>query len=281
VKHSKWLFNLGIGLGIAVILANVGQAQQQLDVRVDHWLELQQMVGKVQLTLNQLSRSAQLNDRLQNPGDALTTQARSTARLALDTGIGFIDMTAQTQLVIREMRRNAADQSRVTRLNVPYGRVKLRLRKFTSPNSRLELETPAGISGVRGTEFGLVVQPSGKTSVAVLEGAVNTNAQGVDVSVNQGFQNFTIPGEPPSEPVPLRDDTTLQFNVERRIEGQLRRLKLVGQVDPVNSVFVNGQPQNTDRQGRFVVEVKPVSFPKLQVLVATPLGQEKLYDLAF
>jgi hypothetical protein len=281
VKTSKLLLNLGISLVTSAVLAEAGQAQQQVDVRVNRWLELQQMVGKVLIGNNSGSRSAKISDRLQNKGDTLTTQDRSTAKFALDTGIGTLDVTAKTQVIIQDLILNQADQSRVTRLNVPYGRVKLKLRKFTNPNSRLEIETPAGISGVRGTEFGMVIQPSGKTSLAVLEGAINTNAQGVDVGVNQGFQNFTIPGEPPSEPVPLRDDPSLQFSLERRIEGQIRQLQFVGQVDPVNSVSVNGQPQNTDRQGRFSVNLRAVSFPKIQVMVTTPLGQEKLYDLAF
>jgi FecR protein len=281
MKNSVWPIALGISLAILLMWTSGGQAQQQVNVRVDNWLALEQLVGNVLVTLNQRQQPAQRGDRLQNVGDSLVTQARSAARLAIDTGIGTVEVASNTQLQVRELTRNPADQSRITRLNVAYGRVKLRLRKFSSPNSRLEIHTPAGISGVRGTEFGVVVQPRGKTSVAVLDGGVNTNAQNVDVMVNQGFQNFTIPGEPPSEPVPLRDDPSLQYQFERRIEGGQRRLRLVGQVDPVNRVFVNGQPQDTDREGRFGIEVRLVSFPRVQVQVATPLGQEKLYDLAF
>jgi hypothetical protein len=275
----KWTIPL-LSLGLCTTIAGSTLAQQQLNLRVNRWLEVEQTIGKVLFTTQKRQQPAQTGDRLQTVGDALTTQARSTARLALDTGIGTVDVTPDTQVVVRQLSLNP-DQSRVTRLNVPYGRVKLRLRKFTNPNSRLELETPAGISGVRGTEFGLVVQPQGKTSVAVLEGAVNTNAQNVDVAVPAGFQNFTIPGEPPSQPVPLKSDTSLQYQFERQLIGQQRHLTLVGQVDPVNQVWVNGQPQSTDREGRFRIKVKLVSFPKVKILVSTPLGEEKLYDLAF
>ncbi len=281
MKNSVWPIALGISLAISLMWTSNGQSQQQVNVRVDNWLALEQLVGNVLVTLNQRQQPAQKGDRLQNVGDSLVTQARSAARLAIDTGIGTVEVASNTQVQVRELTRNPGDQSRITRLNVAYGRVKLRLRKFSSPNSRLEIHTPAGISGVRGTEFGVVVQPTGKTSVAVLDGAVNTNAQSVDVRVNQGFQNFTIPGEPPSEPVPLRDDPSLQYQFERRIEGGQRRLRFVGQTDPVNRVVVNGQPQDTDRQGRFQLEVKLVSFPRVQLQVVTPLGQEKLYDLAF
>jgi hypothetical protein len=276
----KWTTIPLLSLGLCTMMVGAAIAQQQVNLRVNRWLEVEQVIGQVQFTTQKRQQPAQKGDRLQNVGDALTTQARSTARLALDTGIGTVDVTAKTQVVVQELALNAG-QGRVTRLKVPYGRVKLRLRKFTNPNSRLELETPAGISGVRGTEFGLVVQPQGKTSVAVLEGAVNTNAQNVDVAVPAGFQNFTIPGEPPSQPVPLQSDPSLQYQFERQIIGQQRYLTLVGQVDPVNQVFVNGQPQDTDRAGRFRVNVKLVSFPKVTILVSTPLGEEKLYDIAF
>jgi FecR protein len=285
MKNLFCRLRLVAGLGLITLLASTSmhnsQAQQQINVRVDRWLALEQIVGKVFLSAHrQQPQPAQKGNRLQNVGDTLTTQARSSARLALDTNIGTVDVAADTQVVIQGLSINP-DQSRITRLTVPRGRVMLRLRKFTNPNSRFEIDTPAGISGVRGTEFGVVVQPSGKMTVAVLEGAVNTNAQSVDVSVPQGFQNFTIPGEPPSAPVPLRDDASLQYRFERRIESNQRRLRLVGQVDPVNSVLINGKPQDTDREGRFRVDIPLVSFPRVQILVSTPLGQEKIYDLAF
>jgi hypothetical protein len=110
---------------------------------------------------------------------------------------------------------------------------------------------------------------------------VNTSAQGQEVLVPSGFQNFTIPGEPPSPPVPLRDDPSLTYTVERSILKQQRQLRLIGQVDPVNAVYFNGQSIDVDRTGRFVVSLKPVSFPKLNLVVETPLGKQQSYDLQF
>jgi hypothetical protein len=70
----------------------------------------------------------------------------------------------------------APNNGRITRLLVPRGQVRLQLRPFTNPGSRMEIETPAGTSGVRGTEFGLNVQPDGKMAIATLEGSVATSA---------------------------------------------------------------------------------------------------------
>jgi hypothetical protein len=282
-RRFKFRFLVSLTLLLTVLTVSqtsVGMAQQTVKVQVNRTLDLQQVVGNVQTTSAGRSRPAQTGDRLGQVGDGLTTSDRSGAILGLDTGIGTIDVGASTQITIQELTIKP-DQSRVSRLQVPYGRVKLRLRKFSNPNSRLEIQTPAGISGVRGTEFGVAVNPNGKTSVAVLDGAVNTNAQNVDVMVPKGFQNFTIPGEPPSPPVPLTNDPNLTYSFERRLQQGQRRLRLAAQTDPVNQVWVNQQLYNPDRSGKFTVDVKLVSFPRVQVMVVTPLGQQKQYDLAF
>jgi hypothetical protein len=273
--------SVGLNLVLLLILttATGSSAQSDLKVRVNAWIKVSQATGRVTLSSGGNQRPVQVNDLLQAVGDGLVTAALSTANLALDTGIGTIDVSPNTNMRIQELRVNP-DQSRVVRLVVAQGRVKLKVRRFTSPSSRLEIETPAGISGVRGTEFAVIAQPSGKTAVAVREGAVNTSAQGQEVLVPHGFQNFTVPGEPPSPPVPLRDDPSLTYTVERSIVKQQRQLRLIGQVDPVNAVYFNGQSIDVDRTGRFVVNLPPVSFPKLNLVVETPLGKLRSYDLS-
>jgi hypothetical protein len=255
-------------------------AQPPLRVRVDRWIELRAMGGTVNWAKNAHVRLAQLGDRLQTVGDWMATGQKSSAQLALDTGMGFIAVGENTQLRVMEMRK-APDNGRITRLAVSGGRVRLKMRKFTNPGSRLEIQTPTGVSGVRGTDFGLGVQPSGKTAVAVLEGGVATQAQGKTVAVPGGFQNLTMPGEPPSPPEPLRDDTALQTTFEQQIQRGVRQVRLIGQVDPVNTVTLNGVPQTTDRTGRFSTDLKPVSTRlRFTIVVTTPLGKEQTYDLA-
>uniref|UniRef100_A0ACD5H295 FecR domain-containing protein n=1 Tax=Desertifilum tharense IPPAS B-1220 TaxID=1781255 RepID=A0ACD5H295_9CYAN len=50
------------------------------------------------------------------------------------------------------------------------GQARFRVRRFNHPGSSLEIETPAGSSAVRGTEFGVSVHPDGKTGIATREG---------------------------------------------------------------------------------------------------------------
>jgi hypothetical protein len=273
-SQSKLLHLFLIGL----VWSQVAIAQPNLNVQVQRWLQVQSLSGQVNLILSNTRQSAKVSDRLSAVGDGIVTGRQSAAQLALDNGIGFVDVAEQTQVIIQEIVVTA-NQGRVTRLAVPTGRAKLKLRRFSNPESRLEIQTPAGVSGVRGTEFGINVQSDGKTSVAVLDGRVDNSAQSKTVEINRGFQSFTMKGEPPSDPVPLKDDPGLTYKLDRQIVRGIRRLKLKGQVDVVNAVFVGGEPVLVDRHGQFELDVIATSHPRLTVAVVTPLGKSQTYDL--
>ncbi len=251
-----------------------------VNVRVDRWLSIQQITGTVSFDRSSSSRAARVGDRLETVGDGVTTGTQSGASLLLDTGVGVINVLEYTNLKVRRLDITP-DNGRITHLDLVRGQVRLKLRKFTSPNSELEIQTPAGLSGVRGTEFGVVVQQNGKTGIATLSGSVVTSAQGAQVPVPAGFQNFTIPGEPPSPAVPLRDDTTLTAEFAKLLDRGIRKVQILGRVDPVNAVTVNGVPQTTDRNGRFRSDVfLATSFLRVNVVVTTPLGKTQTYELA-
>lgn len=279
MKRKAWIG--GMIISILLIQSIEGTAQPSLRVRVNRWLELRDIKGIVNLQRGNQSQRAKNGDRLQAAGDGITTAKNASVNLLVDTGIGLINVSEDTVLRVQELDI-APDNGRITRLQVTKGQARLKVRKFTHQGSRLEIRTPASLSGVRGTEFGVAIQPNGKTGLAVLEGRIASAAQGRSVPVDRGFQNFTIPGEAPSTPVPLKNDTRLQHRFEMVIEGNVRRVRLIGQVDPVNSVKVEGVPQVTDRNGRFRTDLRPLtSFLRLRVEVITPLGTTKTYDLAF
>lgn len=265
-----------------VLLGSTHSVSQPLRVRVERWLELQQLAGGVQFEQGNRARKAQRGDRLQAVGDGVATGKGASAILVVDTGIGTVNVAESTRLRVQELAM-APDNGRITRLQVTQGQANLRIRPFTHRGSQLEIRTPASVSGVRGTQFGVTVQPNGKTGLAVLEGGVTSLAQGESVLVQSGFQNFTIPGEPPTPPVPLRNDTRLiQQEFETAIEDGVRRVRFRGQVDPVNSVLVDGVPQVTDRAGQFSTTFRPLpSFLTVKVTVITPLGKQEVYELPF
>ena len=269
-----------LAVGLACVVKVYSLAQQSLQVRVDRWLEVRQVTNAVTFIHDSTHRAAQVGDRLQAVGDSIITGKLSSAILFVDTDAGVVELAEQTTLRIRTLAI-AADNGRITRLDVPTGNARLRVRHFTNQGSELEIRTPVGLSGVRGTIFGVAVQPNGKTGLVVSQGAVKSAAQGKAVNVAGGFQNFTLPGEAPSKPVKWTNDVSLRYEFEKIIERGLRKVRLMGQVDPVNSVTVDGVLQVTDRYGTFRTDLRLVpSYLRMQVVVTTPLGKQEIYALA-
>ncbi|PSB33622.1 FecR family protein [Stenomitos frigidus] len=279
-RQAALLGTVILAVVLSFFVAVYSLAQQSFQVRVDRWLEVKQVTNEVTLAGAATRRSAQVGDRLQAVGDSITTGKKSSAILFVDTGVGVVEVAEQTTLLIRRLDI-ASDNGRITHLEVPTGNARLRVRPFTHKGSELEIQTPVGLSGVRGTVFGVAVQPNGKTGLVVSQGAVNSAAQGQSVNVAGGFQNFTMPGEAPSTPVALTDDTSLQYEFEKVIESSVRKVRLLGKVDPVNSVTIDGVPQVTDRTGRFRADSRLVpSYLRIQVVVTTPLGKQETHELA-
>jgi FecR protein len=279
LRHQSFvLTGVLFALTLLLLINSSGVAQQSVRVRVDRWLTVQQLSGTVMLRRSNGAQAARVGDRLLAVGDGISTGANSNAVLVVDTGIGFVTVSENTQMTVRLLSL-APDDGRITHLDVASGQVRLRLRPFTNRGSELQIRTPAGISAVRGTEFGVNVQPSGKTGVATLTGDVETSAQNQRVSVSAGFQNLTIPGEPPTPATPLQDSTELRYVLELQIERNLRYIQLNAEVDPVNTVLVGNTPQNTDREGRFSLRLPAVSRQRLEITVITPLGRQQVHQL--
>jgi hypothetical protein len=277
-RPHQWRRKLALGgVSIIAVLA-VSFATQALPIRVERGLSVREMQGEVTILRPRSSAPAQSGDRLSEVGDGLRTGSRSAAVLDVDTDVGFLQVSERTELRIRTLEM-AADGGRITHLNVARGQVRTQLRRFTHQGSEFEIETPAGISGVRGTEFGVSVQEDGKTGIATLTGAVETSAVGASVPVPSGYQNLIWPGEPPTAPVPLRDDPGLEYERVVTFENNTRVVTLTGRVDPVNTVFVDGAPQLVDRQGEFRLTRVATARLRVEVVVITPLGRQEVHAI--
>ncbi|MGM3306480.1 FecR family protein [Anabaena sp. WFMT] len=251
-------------------------AQKKLQLKINRYLEVRSTSGNVTYQNRQISQLARIGIKLQNVGDSISTGQRSSSMLSLDTGIGFIQVAENTKLEIQKLQ-TTSQGGRITNLQVTGGQVRLKIRTFTHQDSTLQIQTPAGITGVRGTDFGVSVQPTGKTGVATLTGSVATTAQGQRVYVNKGFQTLVIPGEPPSVPTPLRNNTRLDVQVlEERRNQQVR---IVAKVDPVNLVMLLNQPLITDRSGKFDITIPMPANRRVAMTVTTPLSKKQDYEL--
>jgi hypothetical protein len=109
-------------LGSVLLLAeDASWAQKAVEVRINRWLQVEQLTGNVYIELLNGGRSAQIGDRLSRVGDRITTGPRAFAKLALDTGVGTIEVAENTQVQIQTLDPPLPDQGRVTRLVVPPG----------------------------------------------------------------------------------------------------------------------------------------------------------------
>jgi hypothetical protein len=251
-------------------------ANHRLQVTVKRWLEVRQPVGEVIYSSGNKSQPARNGLRLEAVGDTIITKPNSSAVLAIDIGTGFVRISENTNIKIQRLDRGRGGEQ-ITQLQVSTGQVRLQTRPFTNPASRLDIRSPAGVAGVRGTDFGVNVQQNGTMGVATLTGSVATNAQEKTVLVGAGFQNLIVPGEPPSKPVPLQESTVLNI---RELSASGNLVRIVGSVDPVNLLIIAQQEQNIDVNGQFDITIPFLPNRRVEAVVVTPLGTRQLYELA-
>ncbi|WP_016952355.1 FecR domain-containing protein [Anabaena sp. PCC 7108] len=271
-----WAGNLIFFMFALVITLHASAADNQLQVKINRWIEVTRINGQVLYSRGQSSQPARSGMRLESVGDTITTKQGSSAVLIIDTGTGFINVSENTTISVDKLQMGENGE-RITELQVKTGQVRLQHRPLTNPSSRLEIHTPAGVAGVRGTEFGVSVQDNGKMGIGTMKGSVAITAQGQTKLVNAGFQNLTIPGEPPSEPVPLREDTILDI---RQLIANNKQVKIVGIIDPVNLLVIAKQRLNIGSNGQFNITLPLPTNRRLEAFVVTPLGKKQLYELA-
>jgi len=149
-------------------------------------------------------RSAAAGDQVE-AGSRIRTGPLSTATLVFFDG-SKTALESETQVAAVRMN-SRRDGSRDIVLRQALGRTHSRVQRASDQASRFEIETPAAVAAVRGTEFTTAVAADGTTSVAVTEGRVEVTAQGQTVTVLTDQETTVHPGRPPSIPAPIPQGT--------------------------------------------------------------------------
>jgi FecR protein len=253
------------------------QSRSPVQLRVQRWIELRQFSGAVVYRSSGENQPARVGQRLSNVGDGIITGKDASATLVIDSGIGVIQVSEKTQLTIDRLQI-ANNGGYVTRLQINGGQIRLKVRPLNNSSSSLQIISPAGITGVRGTDFGISVLPSGKTGVATLSGKVDVEAQKLTVNVPKDFQSLIIQQSPPDPASPLINDPRVTFE---RIEDTNfgKQVRLSGKTDNVNLLTIGETVIETDRQGRFDLLFPLPSDRQLTLLSTTPLGRKQIYVL--
>ena len=229
-------------------------------------------------------------------GDQISTGKDTLVNLRVDSYIGLVELADNTTVEVKTLSGEAGiNPNQITVLSVTAGRVRLSISRFVSSpfwsetipqnqrqnsvtNSPFRIETPTTIVGVRGTTFGVNVAPDGRTAIHSLEGTVGVVSAGEEVRIEKGQVSIINPKE---KPTPVANISPLsQLRVRSLTRLGLETVQLRGQVDPMDLVYINNQPIQTDTQGNFdFIGRLPVSR-RLEVTVRGPAVRERYYVIA-
>lgn len=226
-------------------------------------------------TVSSQSNPVKVGDRLEGSG-GLSTDFGSSATLAVDDGIGTVKVSENSNVQVKSLSKGK-DGSKQTRLYLAKGQVNSKVRPFTNPNSSFEIETPGGVAGTRGTEFGVTVGADGKTGLSTTQGKVAFTGLGKTVIVEPGFSAVLIPGQPPTTPRLTTNDTQLKLQI-LSITGE-SQVRVTAKTDPINLVTINNQVVDSGGDGQVNTVIPLPADRQLRVVVRTPLGNQQVYEL--
>ncbi|MEG3841913.1 FecR domain-containing protein [Microcoleus sp. herbarium14] len=270
-------------------------------------LEIREIRGTVTFK----GRQAVVGDRLLAPGDEIITGPNSTARLAIDNNTGIVEVAEKTAVKISSLSgekdtaifvslgrvrlsigKNAATTpaantstiippNQIASLNTFSGLGKssqIAQQKSSARTAPVRVETPEGVAGVRGTSFGVSVS-EGKTAVETIEGAVGVSGNNdSEVIVNRGNATTIFSQTPPLAPSASPRQAELKVRSLFRLSGDIYRLS--GQINPIDTVYVNNEAIKIDRNGKFSIQGILPPSRRLNIVVRGPSVRERHYSLA-
>src|SRR5262245_37517163 len=135
-----------------------------------------------------------------NPGDEIDTRGGGRVVIELTDG-SVVVIHANSRIVISDYR---AAPSLREMFRILVGRVRVKIAHYGGKPNPYRVNSPTASILVRGTEFGVAVEPSGDTTVVVYEGLVEVQSlsdprrrtllsarQGALVKANEDIQLFT------------------------------------------------------------------------------------------
>jgi FecR protein len=284
---------------LELIGASIVQANDSLQFQVHHHLSIQKITGTVWVRRGHRQEPANIGDQLKAVGDGIQTGPRSAATLTLDTNAGTLEVAAATVLRIQQMQTSPKGGYR-TRLLLSQGQVRVKLKTLVNPESHFEIQTPSSVSGVRGTEFGVAVQPTGDTAIAIVEGKVAIMVPNAPhpplahpLELGQGEQAIVPIGGLPRHQGHDRGQPELSLTwlspvtshrstgVGQAGAGQASgmQVRIAGSTSPLNLLHIANQPLAIGQDGRFDYVLPLPPNRRISVWVITPLGSQRHYEL--
>jgi len=139
-------------------------------------------------------------ETLVGQGDSVRTDGTGTALLTFFADGTDLELTPNTELTIREFN-GSSDQFSLS-VEVMVGITRQQFKRLLNPGSSYTVITPGAVMTVRGTDFDIRVESTGRSSAITTEGEIAVSAQGRQAEVPSGFGVRVDVGSDPSEVVP-------------------------------------------------------------------------------
>jgi hypothetical protein len=108
-----------------------------------------------------------------------------------------IELKPDTRIEIKELQQG---KSKSIKLKQELGATLSKVEKLLDSASRYEIETPAAVAAVRGSQMIVEVEIDGTTSVGNVAGSISVTAQGLEVPIPEGKHSTVVPGSVPGQP---------------------------------------------------------------------------------
>jgi hypothetical protein len=105
-------------------------------------------------------------------GTRIEVGADGYVRLQMDDG-STVRIPANSQVRLASVRRQDASQTSDTLIQLDAGRVDASAQPQRNKASRFEIRTPLAVASVRGTEFGVAIQPDAAVTGEVTQGSID------------------------------------------------------------------------------------------------------------
>ena len=237
------------------------------------YLEVKSFTGEVTFNGEPVKVGDRLGVNEEEKEEGLVTKAGASTILGVDDGVGTVYVSEDTEFDVSTLKVLPGG-AKVTELAMKKGRVKVKVRRFRNRRSRFRIKTPTTSAGVRGTDMGTVVLPSGETKVAVRDGAAE---MGDGTKVGGGLASLVKPGGGSRPPTVTSGNEKINLEVLPGV--QFGRVRVTTQVNPVNALFINGQKFDLTENGELDTIVPIRKDRSLELMVRTPLGDEQFYQL--
>ncbi len=149
-----------------------------------------------------------------NPGDEIRTGPGAEVVLTLEN-MAINSLGGETTYTIKTLEVNPETKSTQVEVNMPQGKLWSEVGRLKTKDSSYRVETPAAVTGVRGTVFRIEAEAgTAKTSVSVVNGEVGVSAKGVEgpeVFIGKQQALSVQPGEKPRK---LGADELIKYFVQ-------------------------------------------------------------------